>query len=51
MKNVIFSRLVTMSHPEIQNGKEAMKTSNYQKDLEVNVTYMKILMVAKKVCV
>ena len=30
MKNVAFSRLGTMLHIEIQKGKEAMKTSEFQ---------------------
>ena len=33
MKNVACSRLGTMLHLEIQKGKEAIKTSNFQKDL------------------
>ena len=50
MKNVACSRLGTMLHLEIQKGKEAMKMSEYQKDIGVNSAYMNKISVATKGC-
>ena len=50
MKNVACLRLGKMLHPEIQKGKEAMKTSIFQKDLGGTTVYMKRLVVANKGC-
>ena len=44
------SRLGTMLHLDIQKGKEAMKTSNFQKDIGDTAAYMKILMMDTKGC-
>ena len=48
MKNVACSMLGDMSHLEIQQGKEAMKTSKFQKYIEGTAMCMTILMVATK---
>ena len=50
MKNVYFSRLGTMLHLDIQNGKEAMKTEKFQKYPEGNAACMKRLTMANKGC-
>ena len=39
MKNVACSRLVNMLYPEIQKGKEAMKTENAKDDIVVTSIY------------
>ena len=50
MKNVARLRLGVMLHLEIQNGKEAMKTSNFQKDLGGTTACMKRLAISNKGC-
>ena len=50
MKNVACSRLGMMLHLEIQNGKEAMKTSKFQKDLGGTTMSIKRLSIATKEC-
>ena len=50
MNNVVCSRLGTMLHLEIQKGKEAMKTSNFQKYLGGTAACMKRQMMATKGC-
>ena len=50
MKNVACSRLGTMLHLYIQKGKEAMKTSEFQKDLGDTGVRMKRLAMATKGC-
>ena len=44
------SMLVTMLHIDIQKGKEAMKTSKFQKYVGGNTVYMKRLTMAAKGC-
>ena len=39
-----------MLHLEIQKGKEVMKTSKFQKDIEITNLYMKRLSIATKGC-
>ena len=48
MKNVVCSRLETMLHLDIQKGKEAMKTSEFQKCLGVNTECMKRIAINTK---
>ena len=48
MKNVACFMLGTMLHLEVKNGKEATKTSNFQKYLGGTATWMKRLMMATK---
>ena len=43
-----FSRLGNLLHLEIQKGKEAMKASNFQRDIGGTVACMKRLMMATK---
>ena len=50
MKNVACSRLGTMLHLEIQKGKEATKTSNFQKYLGGTATCMWRLLLSTKGC-
>ena len=50
MKNVACSRLGMMLQLEIQKGKEAMKTSNFQNVLGGNNACMKKLAIATKGC-
>ena len=50
MKNLACSRLGTMLHLEIQKGEEAMKTSNFQKDLGGTTLCMKRLAIDTKGC-
>ena len=50
MKNVVCSRLGTMLHLDIQNGKEAMKTSGFKKYLGGNAVCIKRLLIATKWC-
>ena len=50
MKNVACSRLGKMLHLEIQKGKEAMKTSKFQKDIGGTTACMKRLAIATKGC-
>ena len=49
MKNVSCYKLGNMLHIDTQKGKEATKTSNFQKYLEDTTACMKRLMVALKV--
>ena len=51
MKNVVCSKLGTMLHLEIQNGKEAMKKSTFQSELGGTAACMKRLAISTKVCV
>ena len=51
MKNVDCSRLGTMLHLENQEGKEAMKMSEFQKYLGGTDASMKILSKATKGCI
>ena len=46
--NANFSRLGTILHPETQKGKEAMETSNFQKNIIGNAACMNIITMAKK---
>ena len=48
MKNVMCSRLGTMLHLEIQNGKETMKTSNFQNVMGGTTACMKRQAIATK---
>ena len=50
MKNVDCSRLGTILQLDTQKGKEAMKTSNFQKDIGETAACMKRLIVATKGC-
>ena len=50
MKIVVCSKFGTMLHLEIQKGKEAMKTSNFQKYLRGTNVCMKRLASDTKVC-
>ena len=50
MKNVACSRLGTMLHLDIQKGKEATNTSNFQKYLGDTAVCMMRLMVDTKMC-
>ena len=50
MKNVTCSRLGTILHLDIQKGKEAMKTSEFQKYLGGNTAQMKRLDISTKGC-
>ena len=50
LNNVACSRLGTMLHLEIQKGKEAMKTSNFQNVLGGITAYMKRIAIATKGC-
>ena len=50
MNNVMCYRLGTLLHLEIQKGKEAAKTSIFQKHIGGTAAYMNILMKAKKGC-
>ena len=50
MKNVACSRLGVMSHLDIQKGKEAMKTSEFQEDLGGTNVFMKIIAIYNKGC-
>ena len=50
MNNVACSRLGKMLHLEIQKGKEAMKTSEFQKYTGGTAVCMKILAMATKRC-
>ena len=50
MRNVVCSKLETMLRLEIQKGKEAMKTSNFKKDIVGTTVCMKILCIATKGC-
>ena len=50
MKNVECSRLGTMLHLEIQKGKKAMKTSNFQNVLGGTAACIKRLAIATKGC-
>ena len=49
-KDVNFSRLGTMLHIEIKQGKEDIKTSTFQKDIGGTAVCMKRLMMATKGC-
>ena len=51
MKNVACYRLGTTLHLEIQKGKEAMKTSIFQKYIGGTAAYMKRLLMSTKGCV
>ena len=46
MKNVSCSRLGNTLYQDIKKGKEAMKTSNFQRDIEGAAAYMNIKMIA-----
>ena len=48
MKNVTYYRLRNMLHLDIQNGKEDMKTLEYQKEIGGTAACMKILAMATK---
>ena len=48
MKTMACSRLGTMLHLEIQNGKEAMKKYSFQKYIRGNASFIKKLMIATK---
>ena len=48
MENVACSRLGTMLHLDIKKGKEATKTSNFQKDTGGTTARMKRLAIANK---
>ena len=50
MKNVTCSRLGTIFHLEIQKGKEAMKTLEFQKDLGDTDACMNRLTIPTKWC-
>ena len=50
MKNVDCYRLGNMLHLDIQKGKEAMKTSNFQKYLRGDTSCIKILLIDTKGC-
>ena len=50
IKNVACYRLGTMLYLEIQKGKEAMKTSEFQQQIGRTVACMKRLMMATKGC-
>ena len=50
MKNVACSRLGMMEHLEMQNGKEAMKTLEFHKDLGGTDGCTKRLSIATKGC-
>ena len=50
MKNVVCSRLGTILYLDIQKGKEAMKTTKFQKDLGGTTACMKILAISTKGC-
>ena len=50
MKTLTCSRLGIMLHLEIQNGKKAMKTSNFQKYIRGTTACMKILAIDTKGC-
>ena len=50
MKNVACSRLGTMLHLDIQKGEEAMKTSEFQKDLGGTSACIRRLMLYSKGC-
>ena len=50
INNVDFSRLGTMLHLDIQNGKEAMKTENFQKYIGGTAACIKRTMMDTKGC-
>ena len=50
LKNAARSRLGTMLYPDIQNGKEAMKVSDYQQEIGGMYARMKIVMKVTKGC-
>ena len=51
INNMVCSRLGTMLHLDIQKGKEAMKTLEFQKDLGGTAACMKKLSITTKWCV
>ena len=50
LKNAARSRLGTMLYPDIQNGKEAMKVSDYKQEIGGMYDCMKIVMKVTKGC-
>ena len=50
MKNMAYSRLGTILHPEIQKGEEDMKTSKFQNVLGGTTSCMKSLDISTKGC-